>query len=135
MLIPLDHAAPLTVQVRLQAFTYPGATPQTLALTVNGRTFGPVPVPDRWETLEFATGIDAWRGRVNRLQLEFGARAHAGGSGTGRRRRARSPPRWTTFACRSADGAGLGSGPKTKDLKTKSKDHRVRSRRLSPKQS
>jgi len=31
-----------------------------------------VPVPERWETLEFATGIDAWRGRVNRLQLDFG---------------------------------------------------------------
>jgi hypothetical protein len=76
VLIPLDHAAPLTVQVRLQAFNYPGATPQTLAIVVNGRTFGPVPVPARWETLEFATGMDAWRGRVNRLQLEF-ARVHA----------------------------------------------------------
>jgi hypothetical protein len=72
VLIPLDHAAPLTVQVRVRAFTYPGATPQTMAFTVNGRTFGPVPVPDRWETLEFATGIDAWRGRINRLQLDFG---------------------------------------------------------------
>jgi len=72
VLIPLDHAASLTVQVRLRPFSYPGATPQTIALTVNGRTFGPVPVPERWETLEFATGIDAWRGRVNRLQLDFG---------------------------------------------------------------
>jgi hypothetical protein len=71
VLIPLDHAAPLTVQIRLQAFNYAGATPQTLAITINGRTFGPVPVPDRWETLEFATGIDAWRGRVNRVQLDF----------------------------------------------------------------
>ena len=71
MLIPLDHAAPLTVQVRVEAFSYPGAAPQTLTLTVNGRTFGPLPVPDRWETLEFATGIDAWRGRVNRVQLDF----------------------------------------------------------------
>jgi hypothetical protein len=71
VLIPLDHPEPLTVQVRAEAFSYPGAAPQTLTLTVNGRTFGPLPVPDRWETLEFATGIDAWRGRINRLQLEF----------------------------------------------------------------
>ncbi len=87
VLIPLDHAAPLTVQVRVHAFTYPGATPQTMALTVNGRTFGPVPVPERWETLEFTTGIDAWRGRVNRVQLDFGrvrTPAEVGLSGDGR---------------------------------------------------
>jgi hypothetical protein len=71
VLIPLDHAAPLTVQVRAEAFTYPGAAPQALTLSLNGRRFGPVTVPDQWTTLEFATGIDAWRGRVNRLQLEF----------------------------------------------------------------
>jgi hypothetical protein len=78
ILIPLDHAAPLTVQVRLHAFTYPGWTTQTLALAVNGRTFGPVPVPETWETLEFETGADAWRSGVNRLQLDFaGARTPA----------------------------------------------------------
>ena len=78
MLIPLDHAAPLIVQVRLHAFTYPGSTTQTLALTINGRTFGPVPVHDTWETLEFETGIDAWRTGVNRLRLDFaGARTPA----------------------------------------------------------
>jgi hypothetical protein len=71
VLIPLDHAAPLTVQVRVEAFTYPGATPQTLSLTVNGRTFGPVPVPDHWATLEFATGVEAWGARANRLELDF----------------------------------------------------------------
>ena len=31
--IPLDHAAPLRVQVRLHAFAYPGAPPQTLTLS------------------------------------------------------------------------------------------------------
>ncbi len=87
VLIPLDHAAPLTVRVRVHAFTYPGAAPQTMSLTVNGRTFGPVPVPEGWETLEFATGIDAWRERVNRLQLDFGrvrTPAEVGLSGDGR---------------------------------------------------
>ena len=35
--IPLDHAAPLRVQVRLHAFAYPGAPPQTLTIAANGR--------------------------------------------------------------------------------------------------
>lgn len=71
VLIPLDHAAPLRVQVRLHSFGYPGAPPQTLTVSVNGHTFGPVPVHDGWETLEFATDADAWRSGVNRLRLEF----------------------------------------------------------------
>jgi hypothetical protein len=71
VLIPLDHAAPLTVQLRLHAFTYPGSITQSVTLQVNGRTFGPLPVHENWETLEFATGADAWRGGVNRLTLEF----------------------------------------------------------------
>ncbi len=73
VLIPLDHAAALTVQVRLRAFAYPGWTSQTLVVRVNGRMFGPVPVHENWETLEFATGPGDWRAGVNRLRLEFGA--------------------------------------------------------------
>ena len=71
LMVPLDHAAPLIVQVRLHSFGFPNAPAQTLTLNVNGRTFGPVPVHDAWETLEFATGRDAWRGGVNRVGLEF----------------------------------------------------------------
>jgi hypothetical protein len=88
VLIPLDHAAALTVQIRLQAFNYPGAAPQTLALSVNGRTFGPVPVSEQWQTLEFATEADAWRGRVNRLQLTFGRVRTPAEVGVGRDARA-----------------------------------------------
>jgi hypothetical protein len=73
VLIPLDRAAPLTVQVRLHAFAYPGSTGQTLAVHVNGRTFGPAPVHDGWETVEFASGADVWRSGVNRLRLDFGS--------------------------------------------------------------
>lgn len=73
ILFPLDHAAALTVQVRAHAFNYPGSPEQTLSLSVNGHTFGPISVRKDWETLEFATGTDAWRSGVNRLQLEFGA--------------------------------------------------------------
>jgi hypothetical protein len=71
MLIPLDHAAPLTVQVRLHAFKYPGWTGQTLTLALNGRRYGPMPVREDWQTVEFGTETEAWRSGVNRLSLEF----------------------------------------------------------------
>lgn len=73
VLVPLDHRAALTVQVRLHAFTYPGWTGQTVTLTVNGRPFGPLPVQGGWETLELGTPKEAWRGGVNRVQLDFAA--------------------------------------------------------------
>ena len=71
LMIPLDHAAALTVQIRLHAFGFPSAPGQTLSLEVNGHTYGPVPLRDSWDTLEFATSADAWRGGVNRVQLQF----------------------------------------------------------------
>jgi hypothetical protein len=71
VLAPLDHAAALTVQIRLHAFNYPEWPGQTLTLAVNGRRYGPVAVDKDWQTLEFATSEDAWRSGVNRLSLEF----------------------------------------------------------------
>jgi len=71
LMIPLDRAAALTVQVRLHSFGFPDAPAQTLTIDVNGHSFGPVPVHASWETLEFATDSDAWRGGVNRMRLEF----------------------------------------------------------------
>ena len=83
VLVPLDHSAALTVQVRLHAFAYPGSPPQTLTLSVNGRTFGPVPVPGGWETLEFGTDDGAWRRGVNRLRLEFATQRSPAEAGLG----------------------------------------------------
>ena len=71
LIVPLDHVAALTVQVRLHSFAFPDAPAQTLTIEVNGRTFGPVPAHEGWETLEFATGRDAWRSGVNRVRLYF----------------------------------------------------------------
>lgn len=71
VLVPLDHAAALTVQVRLHAFKYPGAPVQTLTLAVNGRRHGPVPVPQDWETLVFETAEPSWKAGVNQLALEL----------------------------------------------------------------
>jgi hypothetical protein len=87
VLIPLDHSAPLLVQVRLHAFAYPGSAPQTLAISLNGHLFGPLAVAPGWETLEFMTGADAWRSGVNRLRFDFAralSPAQAGLSGDAR---------------------------------------------------
>jgi hypothetical protein len=70
--LPLDHAAPLRVQVRLHAFGYPGAPPQSLTLSANGRSCAPLPVPADWQTVECALDATSWRAGVNLLELRFG---------------------------------------------------------------
>ena len=69
--IPLDHTAPLNVQVRLHAFGYPGAQPQTLTLVVNGRAQPAVLVGADWHVTELPVAADAWRSGVNRVRLVF----------------------------------------------------------------
>ena len=70
-LVPLDHAAPLTVELRLRAFGYAGATGQTVVTTINGHSYGPVPVGNDWQTIELATAPEHWRSGVNRVRLDF----------------------------------------------------------------
>jgi len=72
--IPLDHAAPLRVQVRLHAFSYPGAPPQTLTISTGGSSGAclPVTVPAAWQTIECTLDASAWRAGVNTLALSFG---------------------------------------------------------------
>jgi hypothetical protein len=79
--VPLDHAARLRVQVRLHAFAYPGAPPQTLTISVNGlpvdalpgagHACAPIPVPADWGTVECTLDESAWRSGVNRVALVF----------------------------------------------------------------
>jgi hypothetical protein len=71
VLVPLDHAAPLRVQIRIHAFAFAGAPPQSLTLLVNGRTLATLAVPPDWQTLESATPAEAWHSGVNTLTLEF----------------------------------------------------------------
>jgi hypothetical protein len=71
LLVPLDHAATLRVQVRLHAFGFPGAPPQTLRLFVNGREHGPVAVDPGWHSAEIVVDRAAWRAGVNRVRLAF----------------------------------------------------------------
>jgi hypothetical protein len=70
-LVPLDHAAALTLQLRLRAFAYAGATPQTVVATINGHAYGPVTIGDGWQTVEFATTQEHWSSGVNRVRLDF----------------------------------------------------------------
>jgi hypothetical protein len=80
--LPLDHAAPLRLQIRLHAFAYPNAPAQTLTIDANGHTCSPADptapgtppgtVPGGWQTLECTLGEDAWRAGVNALRLRFG---------------------------------------------------------------
>ena len=73
VLVPLDHAANLAVQIRAQAFNYPGAPPQTLNVYVNDRlAVRDLAVPNEWTTIEFLVAEEFWRAGVNRLRLEFG---------------------------------------------------------------
>jgi hypothetical protein len=70
-LVPLDHAAPLTVQLRLHAFGYAGAPEQTVTVSINGHAYGPTAVGAGWQTIEFATTTDSWRSGLNRVRLDF----------------------------------------------------------------
>jgi hypothetical protein len=67
----LDHTAPLRLQVRAQAFNYPGAAPQTMTPIVNGRRQASATVPPEWTTVVFEVAQEAWRAGVNRVTFEF----------------------------------------------------------------
>jgi hypothetical protein len=69
--LPLDHAADLTLQVRLHAFGYRGAPPQTVRLTVNGHAFERVEIGADWQVVQIETEAAIWRAGVNRVRFDF----------------------------------------------------------------
>jgi hypothetical protein len=70
VLIPLDHVAPLLLQVRAIPFTYDGGPDGSLAVKVNGRRFGPVRVSGGgWQRAEIPVEAAAWRPGINRVEL------------------------------------------------------------------
>jgi hypothetical protein len=69
LLLPLDHASPLLVQLRVKALTYEASPSAQLAVRVNGRSFGPFTVAGDWQRVDFPTGAATWRAGVNRLEL------------------------------------------------------------------
>jgi hypothetical protein len=72
IIVPLDHAADLRVQVRARSFEYPGAAPQTLSLRINGVVQPSVALAGDWTTAVVDVKRDEWRAGVNRVRLEFG---------------------------------------------------------------
>jgi len=69
--IPLDHAAALRVQVRLHAFGYPGAPPQTVTIEANDRACAPIPVASDWHTIDCTLDKAAWHAGINHVVLVF----------------------------------------------------------------
>ena len=70
--MPLDHAAPLRVQVLLYAFAYPNAPPQTLAIsTDNGGRCDAGAVTPEWRTVDCLMDASAWHAGVNTVTLHF----------------------------------------------------------------
>jgi Dolichyl-phosphate-mannose-protein mannosyltransferase len=69
--VPLDHPDRLHVEIRLHAFGYPGAPPQTLVVAANGHACTPLPIGFAWQTVECLLDARAWRSGLNHLSLTF----------------------------------------------------------------
>lgn len=72
MLIPLDYAATLRVQIHAQPFQYQGAPPQTVRLVINGTAGPEATLEPGWTTTVLEVDERFWRAGVNRVQLAFG---------------------------------------------------------------
>jgi len=83
VLLPLDHPAPLILQLRVKPFSYPGAS-LNLAVRVNARRFGPFPLGADWQRVDFPTDASAWTAGVNRVQLVWMGAAVPASVGMGR---------------------------------------------------
>jgi hypothetical protein len=69
--VPLDHRDALRVEVKLHAFGYQGAPPQTLTVSANGHSCAPLAIGPAWQSVECVLDAAAWRAGVNRLSLTF----------------------------------------------------------------
>jgi hypothetical protein len=69
--LALDHAAPLRVQIRAKAFSWPGAAGQAVTLDVNGHIQPPMTLANDWQTVEQVVPQEHWRAGVNRVSLTF----------------------------------------------------------------
>jgi hypothetical protein len=84
VLVPLDHAAALVVQVRVLPFEPTAAPPQSLTVVVNGVASEAVGLAADWQVAEVLVPSDRWRAGVNRVVLRFARElrpADVGGGG------------------------------------------------------
>lgn len=70
VLVPLDHAADLQVQVRLMPFSPSGLAPQQLWIEVNRARHGPFTLDPGWQEVRFAAGRREWRAGLNRVTFD-----------------------------------------------------------------
>jgi hypothetical protein len=69
--LPLDHVATLRIQIRLHAFGFAGAPPQTLTIATERAACAPLPIETSWQTVECVLDANAWRAGVTTLTLRF----------------------------------------------------------------
>lgn len=87
LVLPLDHAAPLSIQTQLRPFEADGLAPQTLSFVVNGHSLPPVTLAGGWARVEIATESNIWRAGINHVTLNFARETRPAdlGGGDGRR--------------------------------------------------
>jgi hypothetical protein len=71
LIVALDHAAPLRMQIRVQPLMFADAPPQDLWAEVNGSRLGPFRLQPGWQTVEQDVPEDVWRSGINRIALQF----------------------------------------------------------------
>ncbi len=71
VLVPLDHAAPLLVQLQLRSFDYEGAPPQRISIDINGHVIEGPEIEGIWQRVELATSAGWWQAGINRVSLRF----------------------------------------------------------------
>ena len=70
---PLRELADYRLSLRIAPFSYPGATPQSLQVFLNGRPLGqPQLLSEGWQVLDMPLPADGVQSGLNRLKLRFG---------------------------------------------------------------
>jgi hypothetical protein len=87
VLLPLDRAAPLRLQLRLQPLGYAASAPQQVTVVVNDDAQPPVPAAAGWNTIELTVDERQWRPGLNRVWLRFEWAARPADVGLGGDRR------------------------------------------------
>ena len=87
MAIPLDHAAPLLLQVQLRPFEADGLPPQTVTAIINDHTLPAVTLTGGWQRIEIPTEVVVWHSGINHVSWVFGRETRPAdrGGGDGRR--------------------------------------------------
>jgi hypothetical protein len=75
LLIPLDHAADLVVQMQARPFDIPDAPEQTVSVDIDGRTAGVAAVGTGWHRVDVPVPAAFWHAGVNHLVLRFAREA------------------------------------------------------------